>query len=423
MRRFTVDVTTDLEAIDPSRRSIQAIRGLKVAFILTGAAEATVLPFIVLYLFERGFDAPAIGFVLSAAALASLVTSPVWAYAADRWLGPERTVVVATVAAAAGGLLLATAHGSLAVAAVTVVLFVARSPFTSLLDAIALQNLGGPGRSGYARIRLWQSAGWAALAVASGAALQAAGLQLIPFLYAPMVLLLGIWVWFALKPVPRIHPGPAPHKLTGSVSLPRVPVALIGFLVSTLLVGTSFAATANFVTLRINVLGGGAFLIGAAAAFQAVTEIPTMAYTHVLTRHLSHRVLYVVGCGIYVAVFVAWAFVSDALVTALIKLVIGVGFALSYVAAVYIADDLAPANLRATAQALVKSVSFGLAPIAGALGGGLVYGAIGSRAMFLAAAAITVVAGFVALFALPARKLGDSSRAAAQLPPLSGGGG
>ena len=408
MRRFTVDVTTDLETIDGPRRPSQAIRGIKVAFILTGAAEATVLPFIVLYLFERGFDAPSIGFVLSAAALASLVTSPVWAYVADRALGPERTVGVATVAAAVGALLLATAHGSFAVAAVTVVLFVARSPFTSLLDAIALQKLGAPGSSGYARIRLWQSAGWAAAAVSSGAVFQVAELQLIPFLYAPMVLLLGIWVWFALYPIGRLQPGQASRKLTGSVSLPRVPVALIGFLVSTLLVGTSFAATANFVTLRINVLGGGAFLIGAAAAFQALTEIPTMAYTHVLTRHLSYRVLYVVGCGIYVAVFVAWAFVSDALVTALIKMVIGVGFALSYVAAVYIADDLAPANLRATAQALVKSVSFGLAPIAGALGGGLIYGAIGSRAMFLAAAAITVVAGFVALFALPARKVGDS---------------
>jgi MFS family permease len=178
---------------------------------------------------------------------------------------------------------------------------------------------------------------------------------------------------------------------------------LIGFLLSTLLVGTAFAATANFVTLRINVLGGGALLIGAAAAFQALTEIPTMAYTHVLTRYLSHRVLYVLGCVIYVAVFVAWAFVSDALATALIRLVIGVGFALAYVASVQIADDLAPAHLRATSQALVKAVGFGLAPIAGALGGGLIYGAIGSRAMFLAAAVITVAAGVVALVALPAR--------------------
>jgi PPP family 3-phenylpropionic acid transporter len=408
-----------MKRIGVEKRSGEAIRRLNVAFVLIGAAEAIVLPFIVLYLFERGFDATGIGIVLSAAALASLVTSPIWAYVADRRLGAERTVVVATATAAAAGLLLASARGSFAVAAATVVLFVARSPFTSLLDAIALQRLGGADRSGYARIRLWMSAGWAAVAVASGAVFQVAGLRLVPFLYAPTILLLGLWVWFALEQSARVPRGQPALSLTGLATVSRVPLVLIGFLISVLLVGTSFAATANFVTLRINVLGGGALLIGAAAAFQALTEIPTMAYTHVLTRYLGHRVLYVVGCGIYVAVFVAWAFVSDALATALIRLVIGVGFALSYVSSVLIADDLAPEHLRATAQALVKAVSFGLAPIVGALGGGLIYGAVGSRAMFLTAAVVTTAAGVVALVALPARKLGDSPQAAAQArPPL-----
>jgi PPP family 3-phenylpropionic acid transporter len=209
-----------------------------------------------------------------------------------------------------------------------------------------------------------------------------------------------------------ISPKPATSS-PGSISLPRLPVVLIGFLISCLLVGLAFIATANFVTLRINVLGGGALLIGAAAAFQALTEIPTMAYTHVLTRYLTPRVLFVVGCVIYVAVFIAWAFVSDAFATALIKLVIGVGFALSYVATVLIADELAPAHLRATAQALVKAVSGGLAPVAGALGGGLVYGVFGPRAMFLAAAAVTAFAAFITLIVLPR---GAAMREAA--PPL-----
>jgi hypothetical protein len=50
---------------------------------------------------------------------------------------------------------------------------------------------------------------------------------------------------------------------------------------------------------------------------------------------------------------------------------------LPYVASVLIADDVAPAGLRATAQSLAKAVSGGLAPTLGALGGGFVYGVIG----------------------------------------------
>jgi PPP family 3-phenylpropionic acid transporter len=402
-------VTPDLKTIDTPRLPSETIRRLNVAFVLVGIANATVLPFIPLYLFQRGFGASAIGIVLAAAAMGSFVASPVWAYAADRWLRAERTVLVAGAAAAGASIVLGTASGMVAVATATVVLWVAMAPIISLLDAIALHRLGAASRTGYARIRLRTSAGWAAAVIASGAVFQVAGLRLMPYLYAPLILVVGLWVWRALDTGVPISPKPVSSSRT-SISLPRLPVALVGFLISSLLVGLAFMATANFVTLRINVLGGGALLIGAAAAFQALTEIPTMAYTHVLTRYLTPRVLFVVGCVIYVAVFIAWALVSDAVATALIKLVIGVGFALSYVATVLIADELAPAHLRATAQAMVKAVSGGLAPVAGALGGGLVYGVFGPRAMFLAAAVITAVAAGVTLIALPR---GAATRAAA----------
>ena len=387
----------------PGHSSSAAIGDLNVAFVLVGAADATLLPFIPLYLFERGFSAAAIGFVLAAAALASFVAGPTWAYLADHRLGLENTVVVAGSIGAAVALLLATAHTTIAVAAITVVLWVARAPVISLLDAIALQRLRTASRVGYARIRLRMSAGWALAVVLSGGLFQVAGLRLIPFVYAPMALLAGLWVW-------RIRTRPAAgQRAELAANPPRVrrlnpiPMALIGFLVSALLLGSAFAATSNFVTLRINLLGGGALLVGAAAAFQALTEIPTMAYTHVLLRYLSHRMLYVAGAAVYLLVFLAWAFVSDALATALLKLVLGVGFALTYVGAVLIADDVAPLHLRATAQALVKAVSGGLAPVIGALGGGIIFGAFGSGAMFTAAAAVAAGAGVMAMIVLPER--------------------
>lgn len=375
-----------------------------MAFVLLGATDATILPFIPLYLLERGFDASRIGVVLAVAALASFVAGPVWAYLADHKLGAERALVVAGAMAAAIALLLAMVNTAVATGAVTVALLAARAPFNSLLDTIALQRLGAAGAVGYARVRLRMSAGWAVSVVVSGGLFQAAGLKLIPLVYAPMVMLLGLWMWRAMRhgvAVSRTGPLASPRR---GVLLRSMPMALIGFLVSGLLLGSAFAATQNFITLRINGLGGGALLIGAAAAFQALTEIPTMAYTHVLMRYLSPRVLYVTGTGVYLLVFVAWAFVSDAFATALLKLVIGVGFALTYVAAVLIADDVAPAHLRATVQALVKAVSYGLAPVFGALGGGFIYGAIGSRAMFLAAAAVAAGAGAVALIAVPERR-------------------
>jgi MFS transporter, PPP family, 3-phenylpropionic acid transporter len=375
------------------------IRGLRWAYVLVGVADGTLLPFVPLYLVERGLSAGGVGAVLAASALAALAGGLGWAYLADRRLGPERLVVAATGAAALTALFLPAASGAVAITAVIVLLTIVRSPL-GLLDPITLRRLRLTSRTDYARIRLRMSAGWTASALTSGAIYELGGLRLIPLVYAPLTLLAGLWIWRAVRPEARVvedEPARPP------VRVPAVPLPMLGFLGACLLLGVSLAATQNFLTLQINYLGGGALLVGAAAACQAVTEIPTMGYTHVLTRRVSHRVLFAVGCAIYLLIFIAWAFVSSALVAALLKLFVGVAFALTFVAAVMIANDLTPARLRATGQALVKSVLFGVAPIAGALGGGLVYGSLGPRVMFLAATVVVTAAGVVAVIAVPAR--------------------
>ena len=395
-------------------------RALNWSYVLVGAADGTLLPFVPLFLLQRGMSAPLIGAVLAAAALASLTAGLSWAYLADRRFRPERIVVAATIAASLAALLLALTSGAIALTAAIVVLWLARAPFM-LLDPIALRRLRKGRRTDYARIRLRMSAGWAASVTVAGGVYQLVSLRLMPFVYAPLTALFGLWIWRRLKPGPRsdsleVQPAAAAARKT------RLPLALVGFLLSSFLLGASLAATQNFLTLRISFLGGGAFLIGAAAAFQAVTEIPTMGYTHVVTRYLGHRTLFALGCAIYMVIFVAWAFVSDAFAAAALKLGVGVAFALTYVASVVIADELSPARLRATGQALVKSITFGLAPVAGSFGGGLIYGTLGPRAMFLISTAVVAVAGAVAVVAVPSRARRpavDMAAAAAEPAPVT----
>src|SRR5213594_958229 len=280
------------------------LRNLNWTYVLVGVADATLLPFIPLLLVERGLSASAIGLVLAFAASGSFTVGLICAYLADRRWSAEGMVVVASAGAAVTALLL-NLPGLVTVGLVVISLSLLRSPFM-LLDPIALRRLRQARRTDYARIRLRMSAGWAAAAIGSGALFQVTGLRRIPFVYAPLSILVGLWVWHAVKPSGGALPtGPPPAAVRAS----RIPVALMTFLVSCLLLGAALAATQNFLVLRINFLGGGALLIGAAAAFQAATEIPTMGYTHVLTKRLSHRALFAIGCGIYLVTFIAWAFV------------------------------------------------------------------------------------------------------------------
>lgn len=370
---------------------------------MVGVADGTLLPFVPLYLLGHGLSPAAIGAVLAGMAAVWLLAGLSCGYLADRRYSPERILLVGAASASVLSLTLGLKVDGATLAVLILVLTLFRSPLT-LLDPIALRKLRTMSRTGYARIRLLMSAGWTVSALGSGVAYHVAGLRLIPFLYAPLTALAALSVWRGMKPEPGDTSDLRSNALTPTWRLKALPLAMAGFLVSCVLLGVSLAATQNFVTLQINVLGGGALLVGAAAAFQSLTEIPTMGFSHVLTRRLGYGGLYALGCGIYLAVFVAWALASNAMVVALLKLAVGVAFALTYVASVTIANELTPSRLRATGQALFKSAMFGVAPIIGAFGGGLVYQAFGARLMFLASTLVVAAAGAIAVLVVPAAR-------------------
>src|SRR5689334_8054791 len=185
-------------------RPIGEIRALNGAYVLAGFADATLLPFIPLYLLQRGMSAAAIGVVLAVSALAAVAGGLCWAYLADRRVRPEGLVVLATVAAAAVALFMDPLRGATVGGVVVVALTIARSPL-SLLDPITLRKLRVTSRTDYARIRLRMSAGWAVGVIASGALYQAFGLWLVPFVYAPLSLVFGAWV------ARTIHTDPDPR--------------------------------------------------------------------------------------------------------------------------------------------------------------------------------------------------------------------
>ena len=360
------------------------LRRVQVLFTLVGVAEASILPFLPIVLSDRGLSAAEIGVVLSVAALAGFISTPLWGHAGDGRLGAERTLVVAAIGAGAAAVPLVFVHSFLALTIVVVLITAARSAMASLTDAIALEHLGDD-RAQYGRVRLWLSLGWAISACVWGIVLQWGSLDWLPWIYVGCVLVVAVAAY-------SVGGGRAVREPTPAGTRRAMLIALAPFLLSLLLLFAAFNATFSFISLRIRELGGGLFVVGAATALQAVAEAPVMRITPRLNRVIGHRALYVVGSLFFIASFVAWAFLDDPLAIALVKLVAGVGFALVYVGSVLLVDDLVPPALRGTGQGLAKAVTFGLSPILGSLAGGAIYDYAGPRALFLACAGAALVA-------------------------------
>jgi predicted MFS family arabinose efflux permease len=365
-----------------------------------GIAEAAVLPFFALLLSDRGMAPDAIGIVLALTAVAGFAASPAWGYAADRRLGPERAIALGATATCAAATLLVLQRENVLFVLAAVLLFACRAPVTSLGDALALNWLGPGGRGRYGTIRVWMSAGFALAAAGWGLVFESRGVHFSPALYAAAMALVALWSVLALGRGAAPAPGLAVPEI-GAHGRAALNARFIVFLAGLLLVSVAFVATWNFLALRIVGIGGGALVVGGAAALQAVAEIPLMAGSAAITRRLSHRTVFATGCALYAAVFAAWALIVDPVAAAAVKIAAGFGFALYSIGSVLVVDDLVPRHLRATGQTLAKAIATGLAPIVGGLGGGLLYERIGPRSMFVVAAAVAAGGGAMGWLAAP----------------------
>ncbi len=375
----------------PSRRQDTGLRG---AYALLGLVMSAFIPFLTLLLRDRGFSPDEIGLVLAVLSVSGVAAAPFWSHTADTRLGSVQTLQLACAAASVFALgLIVTGSNLVAVAAVCVLLGAAQSPQTALTDALVLSRLGPERVNEYGTFRLWQSVGWGVGCIAIGALLTAAGVGLALPIYAGGVAVYAVYVarFGRSRPEARTTTG----SRLGSVGEAfRTVEHLPMFLLGTLVFATATHAAGDFVPLRIVSGGGDALLVGVAAGVSAFVEIPFMRSSRSLVERLGLRGMFAAGAGVYAAASLAWAAFPDPVAVTVVRIAIGVGFALTYVSLVQMTAHLVPERLRNTGQTLLQISTWGLGPMIGDAVGGLVYEHLGPPTLFLGSAA-GIVAGIV----------------------------
>jgi len=391
-----------------SRPIVQAVQHVSFArirllFGAHGLASGFLLPFPVLLLSAKGMDAATIGLVLGAAAFVSMLSFPVWGLLADGPLGRERSVVLSGLLAAVAGVCIILAGANVALMSVCIVLaWVGMAAWSPITDAMALTALGD--RSGaYGRFRVMTSAGWAVAATTGGLAYTLVGPDLLLGMF--VVGSLGVAV-FAFRPrhVRRgrhatAHRPPLLRELRSALVVAPV---LLPILLALFLETLGNNAANSFIPLRILDVGGGAFIIGVAAAAPAIVELPLFPATGPMIARLGLRRFYVLGLLISVATLMFVAVVSDPGLVALIRGVDGVSYVLRYTAIVVIVGAVLPASLRATGQSLAWLVGGGISAVVAGPMAGVLYGSLGGGVLFLTSALLVLAGAMVAWWALRA---------------------
>lgn len=373
-------------------------RRLRLLYLLYYANVGTHLPYFAVYLRGLGFDGDAIGTVQMLPSLLSPLVALAWAGFADRRGAPTAALRVAALAAAAAALLLPFARTPLAVGAVLVAMAVGDRALVPLLDANTLEWSRARPALAYARVRLFGSIGFSALALAAGAALALRGDRpgdpLVPVVVA--LCLAGFAAVALTLPAAPAHAGarPGPRELLALLRHPALAVLLGVCAVHWMACAPYHLFFGVLVRDRglPSAVAGLGMTAGVAAEILALLAFPR------LERRFSVRTLLVLA---FLGSAVRWlltagATSAEALVA--LQLLHGLTFGLFWGTAMHALAGLVPPAMRATGQALFSAVVFGIGNSMGYRLSGAAYDWHGSAApLFAWAAGLEVLALAVGL--------------------------
>ncbi len=364
---------------------------LRLFYFLYYGAVGANLPYFAAYLRGLGFSGEQIGTVQMMGPIVAAPVAIAWATVADRLGAPSRTLAFAALWSVAAAAFLPVARAPLALAAVVLFQSLGERAVVPLVDSVTLEwTRAHPGTS-YARVRLFGSLGFIALAEGLGLLLSARGDR--PGDVAVPAAVLACVAGYALAarrlPAPPLHVARASAKQALALARdPRLALVLAACAVHWM----SCAPFHLMFGVFIRDLGLPSKVTGIAMAVGVGAEVVGLLAFPRLERRLGVRALFALA---FAGTAVRWLLLSRAHGVApivLLQLLHGLTFGVFWGASMRALAERVPPALRSTGQALYSAVVFGGGNAVGYQLSGIGYDRLGGvRPLFGVAAAVEAV--------------------------------
>jgi PPP family 3-phenylpropionic acid transporter len=323
--------------------------------------------------------------VLNALMPGVAVVAPfLWTALADATRQGDKIFLWNTWLSVGAALLLPVARRFVPAGASILCVAVFRTPLIPLANSMAFRTLKDRPH-GYAGIRLWGTIGYIVAAVGGGAVMDRVGLQVGMYGVALAMLGCGAVAWMG-RSRERMRLAPAGlREIAESVRNRRFLVLVA----STALAWTSYGPYGTFYTIHLESLGHSRAFAGAAWALAATSELVVMLLWPRMCRWLGSRTWLLIALAANPLRWLLSGVARDSAGLLAIQLLHAFTFGVLYLAAVQHVERLAPEGLRATAQGVFASVTFGFGGLIGNALGGLLYEPLGMTALYVASALVS----------------------------------
>jgi PPP family 3-phenylpropionic acid transporter len=259
-----------------------------------------------------------------------------------------------------------------------------RTPLIPLANSMAFQALKGRPH-GYAGIRLWGTIGYILAAVGAGAVIDRLGLRMGMYGVALALMACGAVAW-AGRSRERVRLAPAGLGEILEILRDRRFLTLVS---ATGLAWMSYGPYSTFYTIHLEALGRSRAFAGAAWALAATSELVVMLLWPRMCYWAQPRTWLMIALAAHPVRWLLSSIAHDPVLLLAIQLTHAFTFGVLYLAAVQNVERMAPEGLRATAQGVFASVTFGVGGLVGNSLGGFLYEPLGMTALYIAAALVS----------------------------------
>jgi PPP family 3-phenylpropionic acid transporter len=357
-----------------------------VYFFLFGAIGA-MTPFLSLHYRNAGLSGTELSILLSVTPVLLFISQPIFGPMTDRSGHRGRMLSLLFLALAGSGALLSLGSSFWTLLPLVVLWAFFAGPLVPIADSIALGEAQRTG-VGYPQLRLWGSIGFVLTTTGLGKLYNLIDLRWAFAFYAALNL---IAFGFArrLPPDGLSSKRPVWPALKAALRNPQ----LLGFLLCSALLQTTQAAHSSFFSIHVENLGGTKGMVGMAWGIAALTEVPVWLVLSRVTRRTGPLPLIAFSAGMYALRWFLYAIAPSAELILALQLLQGLSFAVFMPTAVLLINELVPADLRTSGQALLVMVNGGIATVVGNITSGYIVDMSSTAQLYRIAAYVALAAG------------------------------
>ena len=330
------------------------------AYFFFFAAGGALIPYLVLYYQEVGIDKQGIGYLLAATTIANVIGAPLWSSVADAFQIHKYLMPFAAFSVIIPAALLSQADQFIWLLILISIQIFFIAPLVPLTDSAVLEMLGDD-RAAYGKLRLWGSIGFGIAGWLGGDLIERYGFDAAFGLYIGSMFMLGLTVMQLPAPQPK-----PPEPFFRNLRQLLTNNTMVVFLLAVFFIGISNTFIFSYFALFMDELGAGERLFGLTVASASVSELPIFFLSAWLIRKFSARGVIIIALGIFALRSLLISFITDPNWAVAVQLLHGPSFSAFWAASVVFVFEVAPPRLRATAQAMLGMMMFGLGGTIGA---------------------------------------------------------